>query len=214
MGVGAGPCLGLYGGAFDPPHLAHVAMARAFVAQCGLQRLFVMPTGEAWHKPTRLSPTHHRLAMAQLAFAGVPEVVVDDRELRRPGASFTIDTLMSLAAEHPGAQWHLLIGQDQWARFTDWYRWQAIAEIASLVVANRSINTSASGIKDDVFFEGSAWPQVRAQPLNWQPLPLSSTQVRAAWAAGSAAEFSAHTMVPPAVARYISQHLLYTNTTP
>ena len=75
--------IGVFGGAFDPPHLGHVALAQAAVAQLGLSRLLVVPTGQAAHKEQPLSNAHHRLRMCELAFATIPEVRVDPRETLR-----------------------------------------------------------------------------------------------------------------------------------
>ena len=72
--------VGMFGGAFDPPHRAHVALARAAIAQLRLERLFVLPTGNAWHKDRTLTPVEHRLAMSRLAFAGVAGAQVDERD--------------------------------------------------------------------------------------------------------------------------------------
>ena len=85
--------IGVFGGAFDPPHLAHMALVKTAVADLQLDELRVIPTGQAWHKPRALSPAHHRLAMAQLAFADLPNVLVDPRETQRVGPSYTVDTL-------------------------------------------------------------------------------------------------------------------------
>ena len=78
--------LGVFGGAFDPPHVAHRALVEAALAQLQLDRLHVVPTGQAWHKARDLSPAQHRVAMAQLAFADLPGVQIDTREVaaRRP----------------------------------------------------------------------------------------------------------------------------------
>ena len=70
--------IGIYGGAFDPPHKAHLGLARAAVEQLALNRLYVIPTGQPWMKQRRLTAAEHRLAMARLAFESVPEVQVDD----------------------------------------------------------------------------------------------------------------------------------------
>jgi len=82
---GKAPRIGVFGGAFDPPHNAHVALARAALEQLGLAALHVFPTGHAWHKVRELTPAQDRLAMAQLAFGGIPGVVVDSREMLRDG---------------------------------------------------------------------------------------------------------------------------------
>ena len=91
--------IGLFGGAFDPPHKAHVALARAALAQLKLDELRIIPTGQAWHKSRTLSPAADRLAMVKLAFADLAGVLIDERELHRGGASYTIDTVLALRAE-------------------------------------------------------------------------------------------------------------------
>lgn len=220
MGVSPGPSpglrrqrVGVYGGAFDPPHLAHLAMARAFVAQCELDRLLVVPTGHAWHKPPVATSASHRLAMARLAFAEVPQAVVDDRELNRPGASYTIDTLEALATEHPSADWFVLMGLDQWLNFQHWHRWEDVARMATITVADRSEFKSAENQKELKFAPHRIPPGCTAQRLDWQQVALSSTRVRADWAHGLSVAESAQAMVPASVARYISLHQLYTTTT-
>ena len=88
--------LGMFGGAFDPPHNAHVTLAGVAVDQLALDELRIFPTGQAWHKARPLSPSVHRLAMARLAFQGLPRVVVDPRELEREGPTYTVDTLFEI----------------------------------------------------------------------------------------------------------------------
>ena len=100
--------IGVFGGAFDPPHHAHVALARAAIEQFELGSLHVIPTGQAWHKARALSAAEHRLAMTRLAFQDDAKVVVDERELQRTGPTFTIDTLEALQAENPQARLYLL----------------------------------------------------------------------------------------------------------
>ena len=92
--------IGIYGGAFDPPHKAHLGLARAAVEQLALNRLYVIPTGQPWMKQRRLTAAEHRLAMARLAFESVPEVQVDDCEVQREGTTYTIDTLHELQQRH------------------------------------------------------------------------------------------------------------------
>ncbi len=81
------PRLGVFGGAFDPPHIAHMALAKHAIEQLHLNDLRIIPTGDAWHKDHTLTASPHRLAMVRLAFEGQPQVVVDDREINRAGAT-------------------------------------------------------------------------------------------------------------------------------
>jgi nicotinate-nucleotide adenylyltransferase len=192
--------VGMYGGAFDPPHRAHVALARAAVRQLALDRLYVFPTGDAWHKARALSPAEDRLAMARLAFASVPAVQVDDRELRRTGATYSIDTLRELQAEHPDAQLHLLMGEDQAAGFTGWRAWQEIAQRAVLCVAGRGTGEGVAQLR--------ALPGVRVELLQLPQMPVSATEIRARLTGGQ----DIADLVEPAVASYIDSHSLYKNT--
>ena len=189
--------VGMFGGAFDPPHRAHVALARAAIAQLGLDRLSIFPTGDAWHKERTLSPAAHRLAMARLAFAGVAGADVDDRELRRSGPTYSVDTLRELQAEHPGARLHLLMGEDQAAGFTRWHAWQDIAALAVLCVAGRGTGAGLDALR--------ALPGVRVQLLDLPAMPESATDIRRRLTMGQ----DIADLVEPAVASYIETHHLY-----
>ncbi|GAC1601977.1 MAG: hypothetical protein NVS3B2_05310 [Ramlibacter sp.] len=127
--------IGMFGGAFDPPHLGHVALARAAVEQLALDELRVFPTGQAWHKARELSPAVHRLAMARLAFADVLHACVDERELRRAGPTYTVDTLRELHREFPGSDLLLVIGADQAESLHSWREGEAIARLATIAIA-------------------------------------------------------------------------------
>ena len=131
--------IGLYGGAFDPPHTGHHALAACAIRQLQLDVLHVLPTGDAWHKTRALSDATHRMAMAALNFADLPEVLIDDRELLRRGPSYTVDSLRELADQYPGAGLFLLMGADQAACFDSWKDWQQIAQLAQLAVAPRQM---------------------------------------------------------------------------
>ncbi len=201
--------IGVYGGAFDPPHAAHLAVARAAIEQLALDELHVIPTGDAWHKSRPLSPARDRLALCRLAFAGWPKLRVDDRELRRAGPTYTIDTLSELRAQHPGAELFLLIGSDQAEAFARWRRAQDIVRTATVAIASRADATGASA----PFDQKNALPGVQlagahgVRQLRLPALPHSSTDIRARVAAGRGIA----RLVPAAVARYIADHHLYAN---
>jgi len=196
----SGARVGVFGGAFDPPHNAHVALARTAMAQLRLDELRIVPTGQAWHKPRALSDAAHRLAMAELAFANVPGARIDDRELRRTGASYTIDTLRELRAADPAAELVLLMGEDQALAFTTWREWQAIARLATLAVAQRGAGPVGAGLQ-----ALQALPGVRAEALQLPLMAESATDIRARAAAGLAIDH----LVPAGVASYIARHHLY-----
>ena len=194
--------IGLYGGAFDPPHLAHEALARAAVEQHGLDCLIVMPTGQAWHKSRALTDAAHRLEMARLSFADVPQAQVDTRETLRSGPTYTIDTLEQLRAEFPGAELFLLMGQDQLDFFSQWHRYKAIVQIATLLVAFRADSmpaTSPKDIKNTV--------KIPYLKISMPPMPTSASAIRERVASGQGIDH----LVKPLVARYIAQHRLYSS---
>ncbi|WP_240788741.1 nicotinate-nucleotide adenylyltransferase [Ramlibacter henchirensis] len=195
--------LGIFGGAFDPPHLAHVALARAAVEQLRLDQLRVLPTGQAWHKSRALTEGAHRLAMAREAFAQVPHAVVDDRELRRAGPTYTIDTLRQLHAEFPRAELLLVIGADQAEALHSWRESGEILKLATIAVAAR-----ARPDPDAPPFDTTTLPGARVAAVELPNMPVSATQVRALAAAGQGIDH----LVPPGVARYIAQNHLYPKT--
>ena len=195
--------IGIFGGSFDPPHLAHVALAQAAVAQLGLDELRIFPTGQAWHKARALSPAADRLAMAQQAFGQVDRAVVDGRELRRDGPTYTVDTLRELRAENPGAELLLVIGADQAESLPGWRDSGELTRLATICIAARARPTPAAAP-----FDPEKLPGVRWLPVELPPMPVSATEIRARVAAGQGiAE-----LVPPGVARYIAQHHLYSQT--
>jgi nicotinate-nucleotide adenylyltransferase len=197
LGLTAQRRIGILGGAFDPPHLAHVAMAEAAIAQFQLAELRVIPTGDAWHKPRELSEGHHRVEMSRLAFGHLPQVVVDDMELRREGPSYTIDTLQALVARNPSAQFYLVIGQDQGKALGTWRQIEQIAQRAIICVAERETSGSSE----------APVPRhdIPTQVLKLAQLPHSATEVRARVAHGQPID----ALVPKTVALYIQRHHLY-----
>ncbi|QTD46672.1 nicotinate-nucleotide adenylyltransferase [Ottowia testudinis] len=200
------PRIGLFGGAFDPPHDAHVALARAAIGQLSLDQLHIVPTGDAWHKTRPLSPGVHRLAMCQLAFADVPKMVVDDRELRRDGPTYTIDTLTELRAEYPGAELFLQIGADQAAAFHTWRRAPEILRIATLSIAVRAYSESADAVFDVKNpLAGLSVSPAHVRILNLSAMAHSATDVRRRVAQG----LPIGHLVPAPVAGYIAENHLY-----
>ena len=163
--------------------------------------LRIFPTGQAWHKAQTLSAPEHRLAMARIAFADVPRTVIDERELRRPGPTYTIDTLRELKIEQPDVQLFLVMGEDQSASLTRWRDWEDILKLAVICVAARPTAMGEDGGQPLQTLP----PQARSRQLQLPSMPGSATQVRAQVATG---RDIAH-LVAPGVARYIEQHNLY-----
>lgn len=200
MGTGSedpGVRLGVFGGAFDPPHAGHQAMAQAAMTQLDLDRLLIVPTGQAYHKDPALSSAEHRLAMCEAIWGDVPRVHIDPREIQRARPSYTVETLNELRTQWPNAQIFLLMGADQWSAFATWKDWAHILEMATVVVAHRPGHDEPP----------HALPHVCLSMPSWL---CSSTELRA-----HASRLLSHTgdnepsSLHPAVASYISQHHLY-----
>ena len=192
--------LGVFGGAFDPPHRGHVALAQAAVQQLQLDALHIIPTGHAWHKDRPLSDAKHRLEMCRLAFSDIASAVVNDCETLRLGPSYTVDTLMHLRTQFPKAQFFLLLGQDQAMHLSDWHRAKEIPQLAIIAIASRSISmgaVSAVGSENNALFA--------MQRLEMPPMPQSSTQIRSC----VQNNISIDSLVCEPVARYIALHQLY-----
>jgi nicotinate-nucleotide adenylyltransferase len=208
--------VGVFGGAFDPPHLAHHALAHSAVSQFQLDQLLVMPTGQAWHKSRQLTAAEHRLAMTRLAFADVPQVQVDARETQRTGPTYTFDTLTELRHEHPHAELFLFIGSDQARAFHTWHQWQGILKLATVVEARREVVTrveSSPGLAPKGA-QATRWhntpfekPVVSAV-LQMPNMPCNATDIRASIAQGQPIS----DWLSPNVWHYIQQHRLYQTT--
>ncbi len=194
---------GLFGGSFDPVHLGHFKLARCALEQLSLDRLLWLPAGRPWQKTGRgLASPLHRRAMVELMVAPEPRFQVDDSELVRDGASYTIDTVRERLAAHPGEQLFLVIGQDQFERFHTWRDWRELLSLVTLAVAARAgqeVQASA-----EVLEILQAEPN-KMQKLAMPAMQVSSTQVREL--ASRAQDISP--LVGDAVAGYIAQHRLY-----
>ena len=204
------PQLGMYGGGIDPPHNAHGALARAAITQLRLDRLFVVPTGDAYHKVGTLSAGVHRRAMCELAFADLPAVTVSGVELARSGSSYSFDTLAVLRAAHPGARWFLIIGADQALAFRHWYRWADILQQTTVAIAARPApadDDAAWRASDPLPGTGVAVSDVRI--LDFAAMDCSASAIRCLAGAGE----SVARWVPAPVARYIDTHHLYLSKT-
>ena len=173
--------VGILGGRFDPPHVGHLALARAAVDHFALNDLRITVVADAAHKPAEAG-AEHRLDMAQLTFAGLDATVELDPH------RYTVDALEAAGYEDP----IFLIGADQLAAFTTWKEPERVLELARLGVAARP------GWEPDEVSD-------RIEVFDLDPQPVSSTEIRELVRRGE----SIDGLVVPAVAAYISEHDLY-----
>ena len=193
--------LGVLGGTFDPIHLGHVTLAREAVACAKLDRLLLVPAGIPPHKHAASASAGDRLEMCRLACADLPGVEVTDLELRRDGPSFTVDTLRSLHAEHPGAELCLVLGWDAARLLPAWREPQRVLELAALVLFRRP---GVPGPSDDDLRAAGIDP-ARSVLCSTTIPEVDATEIRRRAAAGEPLDG----LVPPAVGAYIADHGLY-----
>jgi nicotinate-nucleotide adenylyltransferase len=184
--------LGVYGGAFDPPHLGHLVAASDACQALELDRLLWIPSAVHPLKAVGTAPAL-RLEMVRAAVAGDPRFQADDLELRRTGPSYTVDTLRELRAREPGAALFFLTGADNLADLPRWREPDEIARLATLAVVSRAGET----VPADLPYPAVAVPVTR--------LDVSSTEIRRRVAAGQSIRY----LVPEAVRAVIERERLY-----
>ena len=184
--------LGVFGGAFDPPHLGHLVAASEVAAALALDRVLWVPAARHPFKGGRVA-AEVRLEMVRAAIAGDPRFAADAVELERTGPSYTADTLRELQARHPGAELFFLTGADNLRELHLWHRPDEVVRLARLVVVSRG----GEGVPPDARYP--------AQAVRVTRVDLSSTEVRRRVGAGETIRY----LVPEAVAALIERHGLY-----
>jgi nicotinate-nucleotide adenylyltransferase len=206
--------IGIFGGTFDPVHIGHLRSALEVAEFMALDELRLVPSARPPHREAPQVSAQDRLAMVELAVAGLPPLRVDDRELKRDKPSYSIDTLESLRSELAADdQLFLLIGWDAFCGLPTWHRWSELLQHCHILVLQRPDADSeapetlrnllaARSISDPLAMEGPAG-QIS---FIWQtPLAVSATQIRTLLASGKSVRF----LVPDAVLSYIHAHGLY-----
>jgi nicotinate-nucleotide adenylyltransferase len=194
--------IGILGGMFNPPHVGHLALARAAAEDLRLERVLLTPVLVPPHKPAKWDPGgEHRLRMCRLAVRDDPRLEVCTLELERPGPSYTVDTLRGIHASDPDAELTLILGADVARTLRSWRDPREILKIARLAVAERDGSTRQE-LLDALAPLGGADKIVF---LRMTPHDVSSSLVRRRLTAGE----SIDALVSPEVARYISEHELY-----
>jgi nicotinate-nucleotide adenylyltransferase len=195
--------VGILGGTFNPPHIAHMVCASEARAQLSLERVLLVPTGVPPHKPMEQEPgPMHRLEMCRLAVGGHRDwLEVSAVEVNRDGPSYTVDTLREIHANSPGDELTFIVGGDVAWSLPSWHEPEAILGLASIAVAER-----AGARREEV---RARLAEMRgADRINYIDVPrldISSSALRRRVLEGRPIDY----LVCDAVADYIEQRRLY-----
>lgn len=194
--------IGLLGGSFDPVHLAHVALAKAALAELALDQVQLIPAGEPWQRGALAASAAHRLAMLELAIQGEPSLEANAAEIQREGKTYTLDTVRELPA---GAEYVWILGADQLENFHTWHGWRDISRLVRLAVAQRPGAAATAPAKLQAHLSELGRPLLQ---IPFTPMPISASDIRRRLAQGA----STQGLLDPEVARYIERHGLYRDT--
>lgn len=207
---------GILGGTFDPVHYGHLRAASEASERLSLENLRLLPAGIPPHRPAPFASARHRLAMLELALSGQPGLWADDREVRRSGFSYMVDTLIDIRGEEGDVPLLLMVGQDAVNALDSWHRWLDLFSLAHIVILRRpdSVPACSGALRhelqirsvDDVLPLRQA-PAGLVYSLEVTQLAISSTDIRRQVASGKSPRF----LLPDSVICYIRDNHLYAN---
>ncbi|MBK9117833.1 MAG: nicotinate-nucleotide adenylyltransferase [Betaproteobacteria bacterium] len=210
----------LLGGTFDPVHYGHLRFADDARRALGLAELRLVPARDPPHRGGPAASVADRLAMLRLAAAEFPGLAIDERELARPGRSYTVLTLEELRREDPARPLLLLVGADAFHGLPTWHRWREIFALAHVVVVARPGVALEADLPEPLAAE---WRRRRVREpaalfstpagtiyeARVSPQPISATVIRTQLARGPAGRAAVEGLLPREVLTYIDQHRLY-----
>lgn len=195
--------IGIYGGAFNPPHKGHVKLAEEIKEKALLDKIIIMPSGLSPHKNSdSLVDSTHRFEMCKRAFTA-DYYSVSDLEIKRQGKSYTVDTVTELKEIYPDDELFLIMGSDMLLSFHRWYRYDDILSHVTIVATTRQDDISTDELKK---YSSEALKK-DTLIIDFEPFECSSTQVRDTLLSGEDATY----LVPEKVLCYIKEKGLYTD---
>jgi nicotinate-nucleotide adenylyltransferase len=194
--------VGIFGGAFNPPHIGHLVCAQEALVQLELERVVFMPVGVPPHREIDLDPgAEVRFEMVELAVADDERFEASRLELDREGPSFTVDTLEQLASESPKDELFLILGGDQAAALASWHEPEQVLERATVVVFER-----VSWGRNAIMIKIGRLPGAeRVRYLDMPLMQVSSSSIRRRVRTGAPIRY----LVADKVADYIETKGLY-----
>ena len=202
--------VGILGGTFDPIHFGHLRPAVEVRAALALDVVRLLPCRVSPLRDEPAAAPEHRLAMLEAAVAGEPDLIVDGRELDRPGPSYTADTLAEFRAEYPDDRLYLIMGGDAFAAFDRWDRWRQILDSAHIVATYRpgAPPTAPEPVRDALVDAPQGLDETPAGRIWIQPvtqLDISATAIRALAARGGDLRY----LMPESARHHLEEHRLY-----
>ena len=210
--------VGILGGTFNPIHYGHLRMAQELTDGLGMDEVRFIPSANPPHKDSVTVSAEHRAAMVQLAIADNPLFTLDKRELEREGASYTIDTLISLREELGNdTALCLMMGSDAFIKLNTWHRWQELLDYAHIILVQRLNQGEPQEplpeelqtlLRDHYAEQISDLHEEKAGLINMQAISaqeISATQIRELLKLGQSVRY----LLPSEVRDYIQQYKLY-----
>lgn len=186
--------LGVLGGTFDPVHIGHLRTALDLQCQLPIDDIHLIPNYQPPHRSQPVLDANERMRLLQQAVAELPGLVADDREIRRQGDSYMVDTLTDLKQQFPWRHLCLIIGMDAYNSFCSWHQWETILETAHLIVMQRAgidqlqnHQLDQHRVSDAEALQKTAAGCVLIQPVS--QLEISSTGIRELAAKGENIQF-------------------------
>ena len=207
--------IGIFGGTFDPVHNGHLRAAVESMEHLALDRIRLLPAGTPPHRSSTHASAPHRLAMLQRAVGDCANLWLDDREIRRGGYSYMVDTLREIRKEEGSdVALLLLIGQDAANALDSWHEWRQLFHLTHIVIMRRPESRHV--------YSGQLFAEIQPRlvgdshvlsesscglvlPLEVTQLAISSSSIRQLIATGASPRF----LLPDAVMDYIYRHGIY-----
>ncbi|PAJ73217.1 nicotinate-nicotinamide nucleotide adenylyltransferase [Pseudoalteromonas sp. NBT06-2] len=206
--------IGIFGGTFDPIHLGHLNIAKQCVKQLHLDKLYFMPCATPVHKSASNISSNDRAHMVNLAIKDNHHFALDDRELRRTGASYSVLSLRELKQEFPEQSILFLIGMDSLNTLNSWYQWQEITQLCHLIICKRPRQTFSPNQEIQAYLNQAAttnnsdlntYQSGKAYFLNTPEFDIASSEIRQALMVNSELEG----LLPDSVLNFIKKNNLY-----
>lgn len=207
--------IGILGGTFDPIHYGHLRTALDVQQRLGLNEVRFIPCGEPAHRNKPIAEPLQRLAMVRAAISGQKKFIADDREIRRDGPSYMVDTLVSLKNDFESESLCLILGTDAFNGLEQWHQWDKIFDIANIIVMRRPSINGQTKINKNLFSKIKD-RLVDADVLNKSQngnvafvsvtqLDISATEIRRQWQECRDIQF----FLPDSVLTLIQQQNIY-----